>query len=120
MKTLVSRKTTFVTALSALAVMLFAATAMAYTTPASGDLFYEAYDLVINSILAGPVGYIMAAFMFIGGILLLIQGKGFLMPMVCVIGAALIIKSDAIVGSFGYTMDASILPAVGSMTSFLL
>lgn len=98
-----------IVALASLAVMMLASTAFAYQDPAAGDLFYDAYDIVINQMMGGPIGYVIAAFMTIGGIILLVQGRGFLLPVICLVGAAVIIKAKDIVSSFGFTMDAALV-----------
>ena len=43
---------------------LMAAGAHAITAPASGSLFYDAYDIVVNSMLKGALGFISAILIF--------------------------------------------------------
>lgn len=106
-KALRSKKVAMLAALSAIAIGMFASTAMAYTDPQTGDLLYEVYDLLIDGLLAGPLGFVIAAVMFIGGVFLLVQGKGFLLPFVCMAGAVVIVKLKDIVLSFGFTLDGA-------------
>lgn len=123
LKNLITKKHFTLMGFALLALAFCASTAMAYTDPASGDLFYEAYELVIDKILGGPIGFVIAAFMLLGGIILLVQGRGLLLPMVCIVGAAMIIKAKDIVGSFGYTLDAyavSTQPVVEQMTRLIM
>ena len=92
--------------LSMLTMAIVATGAFAYTDPATGDLFYDAYDIVINKLLGGPIGFIIGAIMVVGGIISLVLGKGFLLPLIALIGGAIIVKIGDIVSSFGFTLDA--------------
>ena len=65
------RKTTF-HLIAVLAPGLFPAMAWAITAPAAGDLGYDAYDLVVNQMLNGPVG-------FVGGVASIVAGASQLM-----------------------------------------
>lgn len=106
---------------SMLMMALYASTAMAYTDPQSGDLFFEAYDIVINKLMGGPIGFIIGAIMVIGGIISLVLGKGFLLPLIALVGGAVIVKINDIVASFGFSLDvvAEKSSEVGTFTQFL-
>jgi len=80
---------------------LFAyANAMAMTTPAAGSFAYDLYDIGVNQILLGPIGFVggvgcmvLAAFFFL---------KQLILPAVGVIlGGAFLLKADAVVQSIG-------------------
>lgn len=116
-----TKKAQFATLALGLMAVMVASAAFAYTDPQSGDLFYEAYDIVINKIMAGPVGFIMGALMVIGGIITMVLGKGFLLPLIAVIGGAIIVKIDDIVSSFGFTPDLmlTVQEAIPQITQFL-
>ena len=103
--------------LAVLCMTLMATSAFAYTTPTSGDLMYDVYDILIVQLLGGPVGFVIAAIMFLGGIFLLVQGKGFLLPFVCLSGAVVIIKCEAIVSSFGFSILDGIAKANAALPS---
>ena len=72
----------------------------AVTAPASGTLFYDVYDIVVNGMLKGAVGFVAAILVFMMGIGLFFMQK--IIPgIISVVCAALIIKADAIVTSLG-------------------
>jgi len=39
--------------------LLYAGDVLAWTTPTSGSFLYDAYDLAVNKILKGPIGFIL-------------------------------------------------------------
>lgn len=116
---LVQRKSAAISFMTIALMALMCVPAFAFTAPASGDMFYEVYDLVINSILSGPVGFVVGAIMLVGGIFLLVQGKGFLLPLICLVGGVILVKVDSIVQSFGFSMDAAVETA-NSVSQFLM
>ena len=72
----------------------------AITAPTSGSLFYDVYDIVVNSMLKGAIGFVAAILVFMMGIGLFFVQK--IIPgIIGVVCAALIIKADAIVTSLG-------------------
>jgi hypothetical protein len=72
----------------------------AITAPTSGSLFYDVYDIVVNSMLKGAVGFVSAILVFMMGIGLFFVQK--IIPgIIGVVCAALIIKADAIVTTLG-------------------
>lgn len=72
----------------------------AITAPTSGSLFYDVYDIVVNSMLKGAVGFVAAILVFMTGIGLFFMQK--VIPgIIGVVCAALVIKADAIVTSLG-------------------
>ena len=72
----------------------------AITAPTSGSLFYDVYDIVVNSMLKGAIGFVAAILVFMMGIGLFFVQK--IIPgIIGVVCAALIIKADAIVASLG-------------------
>ena len=84
-------------------VVLFLASAppsFAITAPTTGSLFYDVYDIVVNSMLKGAVGFVAAILVFMMGIGLFFMQK--IIPgVIAVVCAALIVKADAIVTSLG-------------------
>lgn len=76
--------------------------AMAFSTPTAGDFGYDIYDIVVNNMLDGPIG-------FIGAIVLIIWGAtkvmtNWMITVLCVISGTIIIKADALVTTLGYTI----------------
>ncbi len=72
----------------------------AITAPTSGTLFYDVYDIVVNSMLKGAIGFVAAILVFMMGIGLFFMQK--IIPgVIGVVCAALVIKADAIVTSLG-------------------
>ena len=79
---------------------LMAGGAHAITAPATGSLFYDAYDIVINSMLKGAVGFVAAILIFAMSIGLFLMQK--VVPgIVGIVCAAILIKADTIVTSLG-------------------
>ena len=89
--------------LALVAIMLLLSSALpsfAITAPTSGSLFYDVYDIVVNSMLKGAVGFVAAILVFMMGIGLFFMQK--IIPgVIAVVCAALIVKADAIVTSLG-------------------
>ncbi|OPY70742.1 MAG: hypothetical protein A4E57_00359 [Syntrophorhabdaceae bacterium PtaU1.Bin034] len=72
----------------------------AITAPTSGSLFFDVYDIVVNSMLKGAVGFVAAILVFMMGIGLFFVQK--IIPgIIGVVCAALIIKADSIVTTLG-------------------
>ncbi len=79
---------------------LMAGGAHAITAPATGGLFYDAYDIVVNSMLKGAVGFVAAILIFAMSIGLFLMQK--VVPgIVGIVCAAILIKADTIVTSLG-------------------
>lgn len=79
-----------------------APSAMAFTAPTAGDFAYDVYDIVVNSMLGGPIG-------FIGAIALIVWGAtkvmtNWMITVLCVISGTIIIKADALVATLGATI----------------
>lgn len=78
---------------------LSAGVASAFTAPAAGSLGYDVYDVVVNQLLSGPIG-------FVGGVILIVFGatqvmKQWLITVLCVIAGTVIIKAQSITTSLG-------------------
>lgn len=80
--------------------LLFASgVAGAFTAPAAGDFGYDVYDIVVNQILNGPIG-------FIGGVALIVFGatqimKNWFATILCIIAGTVLIRADALVVTLG-------------------
>jgi hypothetical protein len=85
----------------AVAMFLFSSLdAHAVTAPAAGSFMYDAYDIVVNSLLKGALGFVVAIFVFVTGIAMFFR-QMIIPGVVCIVCTALIIKSDAIIASLG-------------------
>lgn len=77
---------------------------MAWTAPASGSFAYDVYDIAVNKILNGPIGFVTGmGVMGAGGYFLAnSRAGGFAsgIPMILLGGA--LIKLDSIIQSLGY------------------
>jgi hypothetical protein len=75
-------------------------TAWALATPESGAFGYELYDLAINDILDGPIG-------FLGGTAAIVMGGYFairqqiMQSLPCIIGGGAILNADSLVNGLG-------------------
>src|SRR5262245_39585842 len=86
-------------ALAAAACLLVGAEAFAFTTPAAGSFGFDIYDILVNQILLGPIG-------FCGGIFLIVWGgaqvmKNWVITILSIIAGTIIIRADALVQSLG-------------------
>ena len=79
--------------------MLMSAIASAFTAPAAGDFGYDVYDIVVNQILNGPIG-------FIGGVALIVFGatkimSNWMLTILCIIAGTILIRADDLVVTLG-------------------
>ena len=94
-----NRKHTRITAL-AITLILFAGNALSMTTPAAGSFAYDLYDIGVNQILLGPIG-------FVGGVACMVFAaimaiRQMLLPAAgVVLGGAFLLKADAVVQTVG-------------------
>jgi hypothetical protein len=84
---------------AAFAALLMSGLAMAFTAPAVGSFGYDVYDIVVNQILNGPIG-------FIGGVILIVFGatqiiKNWMMTIMCVIAGTVLIRAEDLVITLG-------------------
>jgi hypothetical protein len=85
--------------LAGLALLLASGVAGAFTAPAAGDFGYDVYDIVVNQILNGPIG-------FIGGVALIVFGatqimKNWFSTILCIIAGTVLIRADSLVVTLG-------------------
>jgi|GEM_PF-330921 len=86
-------------ALLLVATLLISSVAAAFTAPAAGDFGYDVYDIVVNQILNGPIG-------FIGGLFLIVFGatqimKNWVLTILCIIAGTVLIRAEALVVTLG-------------------
>ena len=74
--------------------------AFAITAPVAGDFAYDVYDIGVNKIVKGPIGYVggMGAIAF--GAIQAAKNQ-VLMAVPAIIGGAIILKADAVVATMG-------------------
>ena len=76
----------------------------AFTAPASGDFFYDIYDILVNKMIKGPVGTGAGVGLLIYGGVNLALGRwaGALFP---ILGGATLVKADTLSQSIGMTIN---------------
>ncbi len=89
----------FSLALLMIVALFISSIAAAFTAPAAGDFGYDVYDIVVNQILNGPIG-------FIGGLFLIVFGatqimKNWVMTILCIIAGTVLIRAEALVVTLG-------------------
>lgn len=82
------------------ATCLMASQAMALSAPGSGTFAYDLYDIGINQILKGPIGFVAGvACMVLAAVLAVRQMH--LPAVCCVLGGAFLLKADSVVETIG-------------------
>ena len=93
-------KTIFAGIVVAGAVVFSAQDLLAITAPASGTFAYDIYDIAVNSILKGPIGFVGGLGAIVFGAVNAIRGQ--VLPAIpSILGGAALIKADSIVTSLG-------------------
>lgn len=93
------RNKTAVIAGAAVSSVFVAQAVMAIAAPAAGTLGYDLYDVAVNDMLNGPVG-------FVGGLGAVLYGatqiaKSWMIAGLSVLGGSAVINADTIVASLG-------------------
>ncbi len=84
----------------AIASLFFAGNALAMTTPATGSFAYDLYDIGVNQILLGPIGFVSGVACMVFAAIMAIRQM--LLPAAgVVLGGAFLLKADAVVQSVG-------------------
>ncbi len=104
MKSYMSKRKRKITGTLVIAWLLACTNAIAMTTPAAGSFAYDLYDIGINQILLGPIGFVggvgcmvLAAFFFL---------KQMILPAVgVVLSGAFLLKANTVVQSIGATIS---------------
>jgi len=87
-------------ALASLIVLLAAKAALAVTAPTSGTFAYDVYDIAVNKILNGPIGFVGGtAAMAIGAVAAIQQRVFAAVP--AILGGAMLLKANSILSSLG-------------------
>ena len=77
--------------------------ALAWTTPTSGSFAYDVYDIGINQIAKGPIGFVAGAGLLAGGIFLASR-SAWVPAITMIIGSGILFKLDTIANSLGYVV----------------
>ena len=80
--------------------VFYAQNAMAFTTPSSGSFAYDLYDIAVNDILKGPIGFV-AGVGFIVLCVFSIARQMVLPAILCLFAGIILIKADSIVQTLG-------------------
>ncbi len=79
---------------------LLSTNAMAMTVPAAGSFAYDLYDIGVNQILLGPIGFIAGVACMVFAAILAIRQM--ILPAAgVVLGGAFLLKADSVVQSIG-------------------
>ena len=74
--------------------------ALAMTAPSAGSFAYDVYDIGVNSILKGPIGFIGGVGAIVFGAIEAIRGR-ILEAVPAILGGAALLKADSIVQTLG-------------------
>ena len=77
---------------------------MGITAPASGDFLYDVYDIAVNKILKGAIGFVAGVGIVAYGVFMALR-NALLPALLAFIGGGIIIKADAIVTSLGSNIN---------------
>ncbi|MEM7828040.1 MAG: hypothetical protein QW561_01725 [Candidatus Aenigmatarchaeota archaeon] len=88
--------------LSLLAVIAMGAiqVAQAVNTPTAGTFAYDLYDIGVNKIVRGPIGFVGGVVAMVAGAIAAIQAK-IMLALPAILGGAALLKADSIVTSLG-------------------
>lgn len=81
---------------------LTSGTAHAFAPPATGDLGYDIYDIVVNKGVKGPLGFVGGVAAFLFGVSRLFSNIMIGIPTI--VAAVCLIKADSILQTFGMTI----------------
>lgn len=93
-------RVTMMTIMVALFVMSFWSPVMAITAPSTGSFAYDIYDIAVDRILKGPIGFVGGVVAMAVGAIAAIQAR-ILLALPAILGGALLLKADNIVTSLG-------------------
>ncbi len=81
-------------------VLFFAPMAMAISTPVAGSFAYDVYDIAVDKILKGPIGFVCGVAAMAYGAVSAIGGRVF-QAVPAILGGAALLKADTIVSTLG-------------------
>jgi len=74
--------------------------AQAINTPAANSFAYDLYDIGVNKIVKGPIGFVGGVVAMVAGAIAAIQAR-ILLALPAILGGAALLKADSIVSSLG-------------------
>lgn len=77
-----------------------ASTAFAIAVPAAGSFAFDVYDIAVNRILDGPIGFVAGVGAMAIGAVCAVQQKVF-EAVPCILGGAVLLNADSLVTSLG-------------------
>jgi len=84
------------------ATVLAARIAGAFTAPTSGSFAYTVYDVAINQMLNGPIGFVAGVGAMALGAVMAIQQK-IMLALPCILGGAVLLNAESLVTTLGMT-----------------
>jgi len=81
-------------------VLASASSALAIGVPAAGSFAFDVYDIAVNRILDGPIGFVGGVGAMAVGAVCAIQQKVF-EAVPCILGGAVLLNADSLVTSLG-------------------
>lgn len=100
-------------AISLATIVLSPVSAMAFEAPSTGSFAYSVYDLFMNDILTGAIGFVIAAGLILYAIFWAVRSNIF-GTIICAICAGLIIFIEEVVISLGITINEPIIATLAS------
>jgi hypothetical protein len=95
-----NKKTIFVLTIFGASCLLAAGRADAFTAPAAGTFAFDIYDIGVNQILKGPIGFAAGVGSMVAAAVMAIRQM--LLPAAAtVLGGAFLLKADSVVASLG-------------------
>ncbi len=82
------------------AVTAMAAQAFAINAPGNGSFAYDLYDIGVNKIVKGPIGFVGGVMAMVFGAFSAIQAR-IMLAVPAILGGAALLKADSIVTSLG-------------------
>ena len=74
--------------------------ASAITAPVAGSFAYDVYDIGVNKILQGPIGFVGGVIAIVIGAIAAIRAQ-IMLAIPAILGGAVILKADTITASLG-------------------
>lgn len=85
-----------------IATVACAATAFAFVAPAEGDFVYDVYDIGVNKLAKGPVGFVGGLGLIVWGLYGGLMGKtGVGGSVMSILGGGVIAKADTVTETLG-------------------
>ncbi|WP_319549535.1 hypothetical protein [Desulfogranum marinum] len=101
--TKVLRKKSIIPLVITITACCISSNAMAMTVPAAGSFAYDLYDIGVNQILLGPIGFVAGVACMVFAAILAIRQM--ILPAAgVVLGGAFLLKADAVVQTIGATI----------------